>query len=60
MAAPLSDREVYDLLHECLMLIRDAQAETVAGRASLEAARRNLVRLQTAMMIIEDRNSGVP
>ncbi len=51
---PLSDREVYDLMHEALMLLSKKTVRTKNAHAVLSAAIGNLEVLQKALIIMTE------
>ncbi|MCY1228359.1 hypothetical protein D9M68_188440 [compost metagenome] len=51
---PLSDTEVYDLLHEALSLLMNKTVKTENGRQVLAAAIRDLDILQRALLIMSE------
>lgn len=51
---PLSDEEVYDLLHAAMSLMLNKTVRTENGRQVLETAIRNLDVLQKALLIMTE------
>ncbi len=51
---PLSDEEVYDLLHAALSLLLNKTVLTAEGQQILETAIRNLDILQKALLIMTE------
>lgn len=57
---PLSDDDVYDLLHEALLLLSYREVETKDGQAILGTAIRQLEVLQRAMIILKEGDGSEP
>lgn len=51
---PLSDNEVYELLHAALLTLMNRTVETTIGRDILATAIRDLTMLQSAMIIMRE------
>jgi hypothetical protein len=56
----LSDREVYDLLHEALMLLSYKTVETPDGHSVLTTAVKQLELLQRALLILTEGDGSDP
>lgn len=51
---PLSDNDVYELLHAALLTFTDRTVQTTIGRDILATAIRDLTMLQSAMIIMRE------
>lgn len=51
MPKPLTDQEVYDLMHECLILISQARGESTLSDTALKALRYRIIQLQGALLM---------
>ena len=61
MSKPLSDQEVYDLMHEALILVAHARGQSMLADTALKALRLRIVELQGAMLMkMEGRLTGMP
>ncbi|MEQ1938612.1 hypothetical protein ABMA46_10180 [Mesorhizobium sp. CN5-321] len=54
MKPPLTNREVYDLLHQALLLFRRKRADSDEGQGAIDAAHAKLEALQRGLLTVED------
>lgn len=61
MAKPLTDTEVYDLLHKALVVITHARGESELADTALKAVRLRIIECQGAILMrMEGRLKGMP
>lgn len=61
MPKTLTDQQVYDLMHECLILISQARGESTLGDTALKALKYRIIELQGALLMkMEGRLKGMP
>ncbi|GGZ21729.1 hypothetical protein GCM10011273_03140 [Asticcacaulis endophyticus] len=54
--APLTDRQIYDLLHQVSLLLRDHSGQTVHGDTAIKALTEHVGLIKTAILIISERS----
>ena len=57
---PLSDEEVYDLLHQAFLLLSNKVVLTERGRSVLGTAIHDIVMLQHALLLMADEPQSEP
>ena len=61
MQEPLTDQQVYDLMHECMILIAHARGESTLADTALQALRIRIIQLQGALLMkIDGRLTETP
>lgn len=54
---PLTESEVYDLLHEFSTRLLKARGDTVAGETTLRTTERAVISLQMSLLVIMDKSA---